>query len=112
MKKRRINKQPKIIFTGIKFDYSLRPKHYMWGMILLFVIVQVYFMIQNATSGAELADLEKKAAAEERMHNELSEKLVTSTSLTTAGDKAIQLGYKQPAKVIYLNNDEFALKLP
>ncbi len=108
-----LRKRQKLLKSpGFRIQLSVERKFIIWAIIGLFMLAQVYFTIQTATTGAVLANLERQETELNKMNSDLSEKVISSTSLTAIEEKAQNLGFAQPKQVIYLNTDEFAVKLP
>jgi len=90
----------------------INKKFILWATTTSFLVLQVFFTIQTATSGAALASLEKERIELERENSYLSEEIVRSSSLTQSKEKAESLGYLQPEKILYVKGDDFLAKLP
>lgn len=78
---------------------------------ILFVLV-VYLSIQTSSLGATLVNLEEKQSELVKLNRSLSDKLVKTNSLTSADQKAEELGFTKPQNVVYLNKVEPVAKLP
>jgi cell division protein FtsL len=87
-------------------------KIFIWLFIAVFVIANVYFTVEFATSGAEIAALEKKETELAQENNSFSEDLLKSASLNEVAQKANELGFAKPVKIVYLNGKEPVAKLP
>ena len=99
-----MNKKTEIL--GIRVPLYLLP------VLVLFGIFTVYLTIESATSGAQLAELERKAAEIARENQRLSGEIVRSSSLKDLGKKAEEMGFIKPQEVVYISADEAVAKLP
>jgi cell division protein FtsL len=86
--------------------------YFVWLLLVIFVIANVYFTVEFATSGAEIAGLEKKEAELTEESNSLSEELLKTTSLNDIAQKAGEMGFAKPTRIVYLNGEEPVAKLP
>ncbi len=86
-------------FTNLK-AYGL------WVVVGILLVSSVILTIDTATSGAEIAKLEKIQAALLLENSTLTDLLVKSSSLNTVDGKAKELGFTQPDKIIYLSPKE------
>lgn len=75
-------------------------------------MVNVYFTVEFATSGAEIASLEQKEAQLTEENSLLSGRLLETVSLDAIEKKAAELGFAKPVNVVYLNGNEPVAKLP
>jgi hypothetical protein len=85
---------------------------YMLPVLVVFGILTVYLTIEAATSGAKLADLERKAIELSAENQKLSNQLVRSSSLKDLGEKAEDMGFSKPSEVVYISEKEAVAKLP
>ena len=77
----------------------------------LFVLV-VFFSIQTSSLGATLVKLEERQNELVKLNRSLSDKLVKTNSLTSADQRAEELGFTKPHTIVYLNKVEPVAKLP
>ncbi len=68
--------------------------------------------IQGASTGAELLVLEEEKLSLVAKNQELSAKLVESTSLLKVGEVADDLGFSQPQETLYIIEKESVAQLP
>lgn len=87
-------------------------RYFVWTVLGVLVIANVYFTVEFATSGAEIANLEKKEAELIKESNFLSEELLKTTSLNDIAQKAGEFGFTKPTRIVYLNGEEPVAKLP
>lgn len=86
--------------------------YFLWALIAVFVMANVYFTVELATSGAEIANLEKKEVELSQENNLLREQLSKTTSLNEIAQKADEMGFAKPARIVYLSGEEPVAKLP
>lgn len=97
---------------------NTKPRILKPGDILListfavFVIAQIYFALQTATSGARLSKLESEEVSLSDKNRSLSSQLVELTSLTKASDQSTNLGFVKPQKILFAQGESFVAKLP
>ena len=78
-------------------------------LIILFVI-SIALAIDISTEGDVLAKLENTEASLLESNRQLSQSLAQESSLTSLIKEAQALGYVEPADIVYLGHQEFALK--
>jgi hypothetical protein len=83
-----------------------------WFAVALFVILQVFFTIQTATSGAQLAALEMEEEKLLKENRLLAGKLVASTSLVDIQENTEELEFSKPENLLYVDIGEFVAKAP
>lgn len=85
-------------------------KPLIWFTLAIFVILQVFFTIQTATSGAQLASLETEEEKLLKENRLLAGKLVGSTSLVDIQKNTEELEFVKPTDVLYINAGEFVAR--
>lgn len=80
--------------------------------IAAFLIGTVFFAIEAATSGAEVAALEHQEALLVSENKELADQVMEFSSLSSVEGKAGELNFVKPEKVVYLNGEETIAKIP
>ena len=82
------------------------------GVLAVVLIITVYFAIQISSLGATLVDLENnnKKLSDENL--KLTSEIMKSGSLSQASEKAEELGFSGPSRVIYLSREDSVAKLP
>lgn len=84
-------------------------------MLLLLAITglsSVFLAIEISTSGAELAKLESESARLKREKEILTVDLVKASSLSSLGERAEEMGFVKPERVLYIGEAETVAKLP
>jgi hypothetical protein len=87
-------------------------KIFLWGVVVVAVALQIYVTIQTAGQGAQLAEMEKKEKVLLKDNYELTEKIVSSSSLASVEESAQQLGFREPQKTIYVTKESSVAKIP
>lgn len=106
VKRKKVFEKKKTNILGIKIPIYLTP------VLIAFGIFTVYLTIEAATSGAKLAELERKAVELSSENQRLSGDLVRSSSLKDLGEKAEEMGFSKPQEVVYISEKEAVAKLP
>lgn len=98
---------------NIKFNISQKGRTLpFWIVVGMFLITTVFFTIETATSGAELARLEHSEQVLLEENRTLSSQLLQRSSLSNLSESAESLGYKKPTKVIYILEPAGVAKVP
>jgi CHASE3 domain sensor protein len=95
-----------------KINLNKISKTFLWGLLLVFVAITVFFAVEQATRGSEIALLEKEKITLENRKRELTEELVQTSSLNGAEKKAEELGFVKPSNLVYISEKEAVAKLP
>lgn len=72
----------------------------------ILLVSSVILTIDTATSGAEIAMLEKTQSNLIQENSTLTDSLVKFSSLNSADEKAKELGFSQPGNIVYLSQKE------
>jgi predicted PurR-regulated permease PerM len=83
----------------------------LFGIVLAFVFFQAILSVQSASLVNKLSQIEKKETALLKHKEELTEKLVKSTSLSEIRNSADELGYLKP-RLVYIESEEYTAMLP
>ena len=81
---------------------SILKTHYMWIIVFMLVVASIYITIQTATSGAELAQLERSRQELARENQRLSSRLIRMSSLTNIEVSAENEGFVEATNTVYL----------
>lgn len=106
IKRKNKSKKKKTEVLGIKVPLYMLP------VLIAFGIATVYLTIEAATSGAKLAELERKASELARENQKLSSEIVRQSSLKDLGERAEEMGFTKPSEVVYISDEEAVAKLP
>ena len=103
-----INTQSKksLLIEKLKPNKLSKKNIYVMAIFLgILMLSSIGLTITSATKGAEISYLEKqKMVAREEME-ELSSKVVSSTSLSQVAQAAPELGLIKPDNIVYLNGE-------
>jgi len=81
----------------IKLKYAI-------GFILSILLVSIVFAsISSASKGSELLDIEEKILALKEDNTRLKDEILKHSSLKNVEEKASDIGFVEPAEVIFLN---------
>lgn len=94
------NRKRKVARFGNLKGYSL------WILVGILLVASVILTIDTATSGAEIAKLEKTQASLIQENSSITDSLVKSSSLNSADGKAKELGFTQPERIVYISQKE------
>ncbi|KKS80452.1 hypothetical protein A3E15_02930 [Candidatus Woesebacteria bacterium RIFCSPHIGHO2_12_FULL_42_9] len=83
-----------------------------WMVTALFLIATVFFTIEKATEGAELARLTTMEKTLQEEQRRLTSELMQYSSLTNLEERALDLGFAKPVKVIYVLDTQEVAKVP
>jgi len=104
---RRINKNNSVKLSKLKPIASI-----FIVITLVFMVVIVFLSIHTAATGAEVAHLERQEEELIIEIKQLSDRLENYSSLRSVSEKADELGFFDPQKIIYVSKEETAVKLP
>ena len=102
MKFKRLQKVDK----QVKRKFFVNKKVATWFFVAILIFVQVFYIVQTATMGATLADLEHKHENLSSQKTQLMQELVGSTSLTDLEKDADKLGFVKPGNRIFLTTED------
>ena len=83
-----------------------------WIFLLVCTVITVFFAVEQAAKGSEIAVLENEETTLNKENRELTDKLVQVSSLNEVNKKANELGFTKPTKLIYVSEKESVAKLP
>lgn len=96
----------------LKFKLPKKLKKLTWVFLVLFAVGGIYLTISTANAGAKLAYLENLEADILEENQRLKGELIGLSSLKSLEDKAKELGFDRPNKLIYLTEDDPVAKIP
>lgn len=82
------------------------------GFVLFLLVLTVYWTIQASTLGAVLSKLEKDKTSLLLDNRNLESQVTESSSLAEISEKASELGFIKPDKIIYAQTGDIVAKLP
>lgn len=83
-----------------------------WGILALFVILNVYVAIQASASGSKISYFESESRKIVQDNQILSSKLIELNSLKRLEESAEGLGFIEPESIIYITADAIVAKKP
>jgi len=84
----------------------------LYFVLFVFLVFGVFLTIQTATSGAEIAKLENEEERLKEQNQTYKEDILNKSSLKITGEKAGELGFIKPPRIVYLTEEETVAKLP
>ncbi len=88
------------------------PKVYYIGIpVLVFGILTIFMAIEAASVGAKLTLLDQKASELVKENNDLSGRLVSSTSLLELSGRTEELGFTKPTNIVYITREDVVASL-
>lgn len=83
-----------------------------WVVLALFAVGGIYLTISTANAGAKLAYLENLEADGVKENQRLKGELIGLNSLRNLEEKADELGFTRPSRLLYLTEDDAVAKIP
>lgn len=84
-------------------------KNAIWLLVFMLFSLQVFFAVQTSSAGADISNIEEEVGRLQKENEELSIKLISSTSLTKLSQESEKLGFKKYENTLYLQKiDSFA----
>ena len=84
----------------------------LWSIGVGLLAIFTYLTVETATSGAALAILEKQENSLSQENKELEESIARASSLNGFESRSSELGFAQPATILYISGDSEVAKLP
>lgn len=82
------------------------------SIVAILAVSSIFLTIESATTGVEVAKLEKTEADLSNQKRDLEEVLVKSLSSSTLQEKSTELGFVKPTDLVYLSSAAPVAKLP
>lgn len=95
----------------IKNKKSLRV-YILGGVCGVLTVISIFLTIESATSGAEVADLQKKEALLINHQQDLQEALVQNLSVNSLQEKSSGMGFTKISNLIYVADGIPVARLP
>lgn len=105
----------RILFTQKKKGVAISPKLTvgLLGFVAIGFLASIIYVTAEASSaGARLASLTQQEARLAQENKALADELVRLGSLIDLEEKASELGYMKPSKIMYVEQTEVAINLP
>jgi hypothetical protein len=78
----------------------------------ILIASSVFLTVETATSGAEVARLDKTTVEMSNQKRILEENLIKGISMTQLQEKSLELGFVKPSNLIYISSISPVAKLP
>lgn len=78
----------------------------------ILIASSVFLTVETATSGAEVAKLDKTVIEMGNQKRILEENLIKGISMTQLQEKSLELGFVKPSNLIYISSVSPVAKLP
>ncbi len=75
-------------------------------LVGILIILQIFTAVQTSSSGAVLANLEKKELELIKQNQELSNAVIDNNSLLNIREKSEELGYSSPQETFYITDQD------
>lgn len=107
MKRNKIGNKNKI-----KLDLKGIKIYVLGGICGVLAILSIFLTIEAATSGTEVADLQKKQSFLMAQRQDLQESLVESLSVNSLQEKSVEMGFIKVGNLVYVSTSIPVAKLP
>lgn len=81
-------------------------------MVASLAVGSIFLSIDTATTGVEMAKLEKTESEFTSQKQDLEESLVKTLSATSLQEKSVELGFVKPDNLVYIASEQPVAKLP
>lgn len=106
-------KRNKIINKNkIKLDLKGIKIYVLGGICGILAILTIFLTIEAATSGTEVADLQKKQVFLLSQRQDLQESLVENLSVNSLQEKSVEMGFIKVGNLVYVSTSIPVAKLP
>ena len=99
MKRNKINNSNKA-----KLNLKSAKVYLLGGTCAILAVLSIFLTIEAATSGAEIADLQKKEASLMAQRQDLQESLVESMSVNSLQEKSVEMGFTKVGNLVYVSS--------
>jgi hypothetical protein len=96
----------------IKLNLKSSKVYVLGGICAILAVFSIFLTIEAATSGAEIAELQKKEAQLLTQRQDLQESLVESLSVNSLQEKSIQMGFTKVGNLVYVSSSVPVASLP
>lgn len=107
MKRKNVQQKNKI-----NFNLKRLKTYVLGGTCGCLAITSVFLTIESATSGAEIANLQKKESTLLTQQQSLQESLVQALSINSLQEKSNELGFTKIGTLVYITGAESVARLP
>ncbi len=95
-----------------KFTLKSAKNYVLITVCGILVATSVFLTIETATSGAEVANLDKTTAELTNQKRVLEESLVKGISMSQLQEKSVELGFVKPENLVYVSGVAPVANLP
>jgi cell division protein FtsL len=89
-----------------KFNLKSLRVYILSGICGVLAVLSIFMTIETATSGAEIADLQKKEAQLTSQQQDIEENLVENLSVNSLREKSTEMGFTKVGNLVYVANAE------
>jgi hypothetical protein len=105
MRRNKINKK-------IEFDLKGVRVYVLGGICGILAVLSIFMTIETATSGAEIADLQKKEAQLASQQQSIEASLVENLSVNSLQEKSTEMGFVKVGDLVYVSGGIPVARLP
>lgn len=98
--------------TTKKFNLKNLRVYLLSGVCGILAILSIFLTIESATSGAEIANLQKQELQLTNQRQDLQEALVENLSVSSLQEKSNQLGFTKITNLVYVSENVPVARLP
>jgi hypothetical protein len=95
-----------------KFNFKSIKIYVLGGLCGILAILSIFMTIETATSGAEIAGLQKKEAQLINQQQDIKESLVENLSANFLQEKSVEMGFTKVGNLIYVSDGVPVARLP
>ena len=97
-----------------KFEFNIKnlKVYLLSGVCCMLAIVSIFMTIESATSGGQIASLQKQETQLLAQQQDLQEALVQGLSIASLQDKSAELGFVQVNNLVYVSDGTSVARLP
>lgn len=89
-----------------RFNLKSLRMYILAGVCGILAVLSIFMTIESATSGAEVADLQKKEAGLLSQQQDLQQNLVENLSVNSLQEKSTEMGFTKINNLVYVANAE------
>jgi hypothetical protein len=105
MRRNKINKKVEFSLKGVRV-------YVLGGICGLLAILSIFMTIETATSGAEIADLQKKETQLANQQQNIEASLVENLSVNSLQEKSTEMGFTEVNNLVYVSGGIPVARLP
>jgi len=105
MRRNKINKKIEFNLKGVRL-------YVLGGVCGVLAALSIFMTIETATSGAEIADLQKKETQLASQQQNIEESLVENLSVNSLQEKSTEMGFVEVNNLVYVSGGIPVARLP